>query len=155
MLKTSLVEVINTLPKQINTPVNFAKSNNHDDINSKKYRFQVVILMKTRKHKRIDLKSPIMVKGKIHKFKNKYGLNHTTLLKVENISLTGLRFSSALNFPVTNDLILSLEFSLLGRKNHLLGTIVWKRKTTTNYVYGFEIISSNIGYIQLVTFLAK
>jgi hypothetical protein len=96
-----------------------------------------------------------MVKGKIQKYKNKHSLSHTTLLKVENMSLTGLRFTSDLNFPVTDELVLSLEFSLLGRNIFLLGTIVWKQKTAVSYIYGFEIISSNIGYMKSVSMLTK
>ena len=111
--------------------------------------------MEKRRDKRIDLKYPLSVKCRIQKFKDTYGLIRTTSLQVENISMGGLRFSSPLNFPVTQDLVLSLEFTLLGRDCRLLGTIVWKEETSNHYVYGFETTSSNIGYMQSVSLFTK
>ncbi|TWI59989.1 PilZ domain-containing protein [Halalkalibacter nanhaiisediminis] len=113
-------------------------------------------MINRRLNKRINLKPPIAAKAKIFEFENvelvsdRYALFH-----VENISLTGLRLRSDLDFPIMKELILSLEVSLFGRENYLLGTIVWKKKSGEQFVYGFEIRSTNIGYMQSVTLLTK
>jgi hypothetical protein len=106
--------------------------------------------MGNRRGERRDLKIPVRGKAKIHTYQNQYILSNTALIEVENISISGLRFSSHLDFPVTRELILFIEFQLFGNPNHIVGTIVWKRKNKNNYTYGFEIRSSNMGYIQSV-----
>ena len=97
------------------------------------------------------------VKGtiKIYKFKNKYILSSGAFIQVENFSLTGLRLSSNLEFPVTKEMSLSMEFDLFGLKNQIIGNLAWKRKDRNSYIYGIEILSANMGYIQLVASLTK
>lgn len=111
--------------------------------------------MNKRRFYRIKPNSPIIAKAHIYKYKNKKFTSPSTILKVEDYSLSGLQFSSKLNFPVSNELILALEFQLFGLKNKIQGTIVWKRKTPNGYIYGFEISSTNLNYYQTITFLTS
>jgi hypothetical protein len=111
--------------------------------------------MNNRRFNRIKPNSPILAKAHIYKYKNKKIISPSTILKVENYSLSGLQFSSKLNFPISNELILSLEFSLFGLKNEIQGTNVWQRKKQKGYIYGFEIRSTNLSYYQTVTLLTS
>jgi hypothetical protein len=70
--------------------------------------------MGNRRGEKRDLKIPVMGIAKIHTYQNQYILNNFVLIKVENISINGLCFSSPLDFPVITELILSLEFQLFG-----------------------------------------
>jgi hypothetical protein len=111
--------------------------------------------MGNRRGERRDLKIPVRGKTKIHKYQNQYISSNTALIEVENISINGLRFSSQLDFPVTRELVLSVEFQLLGNTNQIAGVIVWKRKNKNSYTYGFEILSVKMGYIQSVVPLVE
>lgn len=111
--------------------------------------------MEKRRGERRELKYPVIGKTRIYKFHRQYVLGNSTFVYIENISLNGLRLSSALDFPVSTELILSIEFQLFGIENHILGSIVWKRKNKNEFTYGFEILSANMGYIQSVDFLIK
>ncbi|OMP65643.1 PilZ domain-containing protein [Domibacillus epiphyticus] len=112
-------------------------------------------MVRNRRSTRKDLNIPVKGTVKIHKFKNEYISDHNAFIQVENISLNGLRFSSRLKFPVTKELTVSMDFEIFGMKNQLVGTLAWKRKEMTNYVYGVEIVSANMGYIQSVASLTK
>ncbi|WP_046180406.1 PilZ domain-containing protein [Domibacillus tundrae] len=106
--------------------------------------------MKNRRDERKELNFPVQGTVKIYKFGNKCISNRNALINIENISLNGLRFSSNLEFPITKEMTLCMEFEVFGLKKQLVGTLVWKRKDTNKFIYGIEIVSANMGYIQSV-----
>jgi hypothetical protein len=106
--------------------------------------------MEHRRQQRINLQRPIKAKTRIYRYKNKIVSDNYTLVTVDNISSTGLSFSSPLSFPVSDELILFIDLPLFSSTTSLLGTIVWKKKEQNNYMYGVEINTTNMGYIQSI-----
>lgn len=92
----------------------------------------------------------VIANAQIYKYRGKHILSRSTKITVRDYSLNGLSFSSSLSFPVSNVLILSVEFTLLGKKIKIKGNIVWKRGAEPGYIYGFKIISANFFYYQLL-----
>lgn len=92
----------------------------------------------------------VIADAQIYKYKDKQILSRSTKVTLRDYSLKGLCFSSSLNFPVSNEVILSVEFTLFGKKIKVKGNIVWKIGSQHDYIYGFEIISANLFYHQLV-----
>jgi hypothetical protein len=110
--------------------------------------------MEHRGQKRIYLQRPIKAKARIYRYKNIVVSDNYTLVTVENMSSTGLRFSSPLSFPVSDELVLFIDLPLFSSTTSILGTIVWKKKVKNNNIYGVEIKSTNMGYIQSISDLS-
>lgn len=106
--------------------------------------------MEHRRQSRVNLQNPIVAKTRIYRFKNKKVSDNYTLVTVENISSTGLRFTSSLNFPITDELLLFIDLPFFAASTPILGTLVWKKKVKNQYMYGVDIKSTNVGYIQSI-----
>jgi hypothetical protein len=111
--------------------------------------------MEHRNQTRIYLQIPIVAKTRIYRYKDKKVSDHYTLVSVDNISSTGLGFTSSLDFPVSDELVLFIDLPFLSSRTPIFGTLVWKKREKEQYIYGVEIKSTNIGYIQSIAHLSK
>ncbi|CAG9623256.1 EAL domain-containing protein [Sutcliffiella rhizosphaerae] len=94
-----------------------------------------------RKYFRIEL--PYSIKGELTiKRMKDYEVNlGSTAIVIENIGPGGLRFCSRMQFPVQDELILSVSFQLLGITKTLECKVVWKSELEECYFqYGVEFI---------------
>lgn len=79
-----------------------------------------------RQYFRMELPQPIRGDITIRKIKDKEVSLGRTGIVIDNIGPGGLRFLSHIQFPVREDVILSIEFKLLGEHKSLNGRIFWK-----------------------------
>ncbi|WP_409300078.1 PilZ domain-containing protein [Peribacillus sp. SCS-155] len=111
--------------------------------------------MDRRTEKRVNFKQPKPVKAKIHQLGNRSLPSGTAEVKIENISLNGLRFSSDLDFPITKEMDLTFEIELLGEHSSIAGSILWKEKIESGYMYGVEINITNPAYIKSIAYITS
>ena len=95
-----------------------------------------------RNYFRIEMPSAIRGDLTVKQIKGKDVQLGQTGVVIENIGPGGLRFLSHMQFPVREDLILGIEFMLLGEVKTISGNIVWKEEAKNNYQYGLEFILS-------------
>ncbi|QPC46155.1 PilZ domain-containing protein [Mangrovibacillus cuniculi] len=77
-------------------------------------------------------------------------------LLIDNISPSGLKFSCPLNIPEDNpDVVLHIKFPLGDIQVETYGTIVWKKKDHSGYLYGFESTPNPEVENQIITELKK
>lgn len=77
-------------------------------------------------------------------------------LWIDNISPSGLKFFSSLNIPDDNpNVMLHVKFPLGDTQVEMHGTIVWKKKSHTGYLYGFEATENPEVENQIISELKK
>lgn len=65
-------------------------------------------------------------------------------MNVLDISASGLKFQSNLELPERADLELLLTFTINSENINLRGKIIWKKKKTASYMYGFIMNENEI-----------
>lgn len=93
-----------------------------------------------RNYFRIELPMPIRGDLTVKKIKGREVQLGQTGVVIGNIGPGGLRLLSHMQFPVRDDLILAIEFMLLGEVKTVSGKIVWKEEAENNYQYGLAFI---------------
>jgi Trk-type K+ transport system membrane component len=100
--------------------------------------------MNPRMHRRFDYEKPIIGRLQINEINGKSVDTNYCLVEIINISMGGLCFVSNLNFPISEDLLVKITH----RQETVKGHIVWKDNKIGNYLYGFKITSSTLGYLK-------
>ncbi|NLP51889.1 EAL domain-containing protein [Bacillus sp. RO1] len=93
-----------------------------------------------RNYFRIELPKPIKGELTVKQIQGKDVQLGQTAVVIGNIGPGGLRLLSHMQFPVRDDLILAIEFMLLGEVKNVSGKIVWKEESKCNYQYGLSFL---------------
>lgn len=102
---------------------------------------------------RLKLKftNPLKASLSIHKFQEKRLPKKISMIKVNNISINDLQFTSHLDFPIDSRILLFFRLQLFGQTHHLYGVIVSKEKKESNkFDYCVELKQTQLGYIKSV-----
>lgn len=99
-----------------------------------------------RTNERIQFENPPLTNAKLLIVDGLRLSQEETEVKLNDLSVTGLRFSTDLNFSIGQHLV--IEVSLFTPTNHLFGEVVWKEASHHEYTYGIKIISADLSYYQ-------
>lgn len=95
-----------------------------------------------RKYFRLQFSYPLLAEMSIIRLMGKEISTGKSDVLIENLSLGGLSFVSTIRMDVRPDMILSFETTLLGKKIHFVGKIVWSREQAERvYLYGVEFLN--------------
>lgn len=74
----------------------------------------------------------------------------TSQIRLHELSVKGLRFSTTNAFSVGDHLVMNLR--LFAPTNHIFGEVIWKEQAyeQANYTYGIKIIMSDYDYYQFM-----
>ena len=116
----------------------------------------VPLVKERRKYFRIPFQYPLlssMTIAKIHGRKVKLGKSEVL---IENIGLGGLRFLSELRLPVSKEIVLEFQTTILGQQIQVYGYVVWMKELLDDlYQYGVEFILDENGRMELAKILNK
>lgn len=88
---------------------------------------------------RFSFNTPIPGFFTITKMNGLSGKSKKGPLLILDLSPKGIKFQSRLDLPDTEDLNLSLSFTLNTKEIILPGKIVWKKKISNDFHYGFTV----------------
>lgn len=79
----------------------------------------------------------------ISSYKGKKLKTGSAVIKLHNLSMGGLKFSSALNLPVGKELLLEFNMRVPGKVVKSKGYIVYRYTGKDSYIYGVRFIEAN------------
>jgi c-di-GMP-binding flagellar brake protein YcgR len=113
-----------------------------------------------REYFRYTFKEPIDLVLSIYKLHDKMIESKPTIAKMLDLSGGGLKMATALHFPMIDEWLLRLQFTVNQKSFNQIGRIKWSAPNEKNngYVYGLEFVDiheeTQIEIIQLLNRLA-
>ncbi|WP_117168464.1 hypothetical protein [Paraliobacillus sediminis] len=104
----------------------------------------------SRSHARAHFSDSPETEAKIKVLHDEINLETNSQIRLHELSVKGLRFSSSNAFSVGDNIIMNLR--LFAPTNHIFGEVIWKEQTNKkdDYTYGIKIIMSDYDYYQFM-----
>ncbi|MCT2535279.1 PilZ domain-containing protein [Aquibacillus koreensis] len=99
-----------------------------------------------RNHERVQFSDPPLTKAGLVIMNEQGFVESEVEVKLHDLSVTGLCFSSGLHFYEGQQLVLKLK--LFAPTNQIFGEIVWKSEHDGEFTYGVSIITADLAYFQ-------